>query len=444
MAPDRRPRDVAVLVARSLGMQGLLLLALPPNLLLTAVALVRSMLAPAPRSRAAEPRTVLVTGGKMTKALTLARAFHAAGHRVVLVESPKYRFTGHRFSVAVDRFHVVPAPDHPGYADALLDIVLRERVDVFVPVSSPASSRFEALAGLRLAPYCQVVHGEPARIGEIDDKARFAERATTLGLPVPETHRITRPEQVAAFDFASRPVPYILKSIVYDPLHRLDLTRLPRPTAAETENVAAAKPISHERPWILQEFVDGTEYCTHSTVRDGRLQVHCCCASSAFQLNYSPVDKPVIEEWVRRFVGALELTGQYSFDFIELPSGEVFAIECNPRAHSAITLFRDHPGLARAYLEPTRDVIRPLRSARPTYWFYWELWRLLKQPGTARERIRVVVDGRDAIFDWADPLPFLLVHHLQVPWLLLGNLVRLKEWVRIDVNIGKLVEPGGE
>ena len=57
----------------------------------------------APDHRPGEPRTVLVSGGKMTKALQLARSFHRAGHRVVLVESRKYRFTGHRFSRAVDR-----------------------------------------------------------------------------------------------------------------------------------------------------------------------------------------------------------------------------------------------------------------------------------------------------------------------------------------------------
>ena len=51
---------------------------------------------------------------------------------------------------------------------------------------------------------------------------------------------------------------------------------------------------------------------------------------------------------------------------------------------------------------------------------------------------------KDAIFDWADPLPFLMVHHLQIPWLLAGNLLRRKDWIRIDFNIGKLVEPDGD
>ena len=37
-----------------------------------------------------------------------------------------------------------------------------------------------------------------------------------------------------------------------------------------------------------------------------------------------------------------------------------------------------------------------------------------------------------------------MVHHLQILWLLLRNLVRGKDWVRIDFNIGKIVQAGGD
>ena len=59
------------------------------------------------------------------------------------------------------------------------------------------------------------------------------------------------------------------------------------------------------------------------------------------------------------------------------------------------------------YTGPTR--ITPAAGRRPTYWLYHELWRLLTGPDL-RARLRVIRRGKDAIFDWADPLPFLLVH----------------------------------
>jgi hypothetical protein len=58
--------------------------------------------------------------------------------------------------------------------------------------------------------------------------------------------------------------------------------------------------------------------------------------------------------------------------------------------------------------------------------------------------VRTIARGKDAIFDWNDPLPFLMVHHAHIPWLLIQNLLHGKDWVRIDFNIGKLVEPAGD
>ena len=380
----------------------------------------------------------------MTKALALARAFHRAGHRVVLVESPKYRWTGHRFSRAVDRFYTVPNPDAPDYVRRLVEIVAAERVDVYVPVCSPLSSRYDALAKAELSEHCEVLHAGPEEIAKVDDKYEFALTAAGLDLPVPDSHRVVSGAEVSRFDFDAHGGTYIIKSIAYDPVRRLDLTELPRPSAAETAEFVAGLPLAPTNPWVMQQFLAGEEFCTHSTVRDGRVQLHCCCRSSASQLNYEMVDVPEIEAWVRRFVGALGLTGQFSFDFIRGEDGGFYAIECNPRTHSAITMFYDHPGVADAYLEDGAEPIVPTPESRPTYWLYNEIWKLLRDPRQAAAVLRTIRGGKEAIFDWDDPLPFLAVHHLQIPSLLLGNLRRGAPWLRIDFNIGKLVEPAGD
>ena len=107
-------------------------------------------------------------------------------------------------------------------------------------------------------------------------------------------------------------------------------------------------------------------------------------------------------------------------------------------------MFYDHPEVARAYLESGVAPLTPLSSSRPTYWLYHELWRLLTRPSEIAQTLSTIARGKDAIFDWSDPLPFLMVHHAQIPSLLLGHLRRGTEWHRIDFNIGKLVEPGGD
>ena len=437
---------------RTIATLTLLLSVLPLNLTITTIALIRAILSKPFQSRqvAANPQTILISGGKMTKALQLARSFHQAGHRVILIETHKYWLTGHRYSWAVDRFYTVPNPQSPEYPQALLDIVRQEGVDVYVPVCSPIASYYDAEVQTVLAPYCTVMHVDVEMLQRLDDKYQFATAAQALGLRVPKSYQITNPQQVIDFDFTNEQRQYIIKSIPYDSIRRLDLTKLPCATPAETAAFVKSLPISESKPWVMQEFIPGQEYCTHSTVRDGHLQLHCCCESSAFQVNYQHVDQPEIEDWLRTFAGSLKLTGQVSLDFMQADDdGEIYAIECNPRTHSAITMFYNHPDVAKAYLElaALEQTAQPLATSRPTYWTYHEIWRLvthLYSLKLTQQRLKIIWQGKDAIFDWQDPLPFLMVHHWQIPLLLLGNLRNPKEWIRIDFNIGKLVEIGGD
>ena len=429
-------------VIRTLATLAALVATLPIDALVVAVALVRRARPPAAAPSTTYPHTVMITGGKMTKALQLARSFHCAGHRVILVESAKYRLTGHRFSRAVDAFYSIPEPTAPGYERALYEIARYEAVDTVVPVSSPASSVPDAKARYLLDEICEVVHASEDVVRMLDDKADFSKVAVAQGLCVPDWKRVTDPKQVRDFDFpAGRD--YVLKRIAYNPVGRLELPRLSARTPQRNAALAQWLSISEDDPWILQEFIEGREYCTHGTAVDGRLQVYGCCESSASQLNYAMVDKPEIRSWVESFVTGLGVTGQFSFDFIEAADGQIYAIECNPRTHSAITMFYNHPQLASAYLQKDGPVITPLPEARPTYWIYHEMWRLLTQRGR-RARLSSIVNGKDAIFAAWDPLPYLMVHHFQIPALLIDNLRRGRGWVKIDFNIGKLVEQGGD
>ncbi len=451
MAHTQRIKASVFAVVQNLGTLALLAIAFPLNLSLVLASLLWNRFRGS-RQQLAEaetPRNILLTGGKMTKALQLARSLHAAGHKVFLVETQKYWLSGHRFSNAVERFYTVPAPekDPDSYIQALLNIAKAENIDIYIPICSPVSSYYDSLAKPVLSSCCEVFHFDAEITKMLDDKFAFSEKARSLSLSVPKSFRITDPEQVLSFNFDNETRKYILKSIAYDSIRRLNLTKLPCETPEATAAFVKSLPISQEKPWIMQEFIPGKEYCTHSTVRDGELRLHCCCESSAFQVNYENVDQPEIEQWVSRFVKELG-TGQASFDFIQAEDGAVYAIECNPRTHSAITMFYNHPGVAAAYLaqQPLVEPMQPLPDSRPTYWLYHEVWRLneIRSWKQLQTWVKNVLRGKEAIFDVRDPLPFLMVHHWHIPLLLLDNLRKLRGWVRIDFNIGKLVESGGD
>jgi len=437
---------------QNLGTLVLLLIIFPFNLAKVILSLLKFFLdKPFQKKIVAEKqRNIIITGAKMTKSLQLARSFYAAGHKVFLLETNKYWLSGNRFSNAIAGFYTVPDPqkDWDGYCQQLLDIVKRENIDLFIPVSSAAGCYHESLVKPLLSEHCEVLHFDPEVTQMLDNKFTFIEKAKTFCLSVPKSFLVTNPEQIINFDFAADGSQYILKSIPYDSVRRLNMTKLPLNSAVEEKEFVESLPISEEKPWIMQEFIKGKEYCTHSTVRKGKVRLHCCCESSEFQVNYEYVNNPKIYEWVEKFVKELNLTGQISFDFIQTEDGRVYPLECNPRTHSAITTFHDHPEVADAYLNDNKDdnqsPLTPLPNSKPTYWTYHELWRLteIRSLGQLKAWLKKITVGTDAIFKINDPLPFLMVHHWQVPLLLLDNLKKLKGWVRIDFNIGKLVELG--
>jgi predicted ATP-grasp superfamily ATP-dependent carboligase len=436
-------------IFQNLGTLALLAIAFPFNLAVVFGSLLWSwMRRPySPSSIATEkPRNVLIAGGRMTKALQLARSFHAAGHRAILIDTEKFWHSGNQYSNTVAAFYTVPDPakDLQGYIETLQAIARQENIDLFIPVAIFAVIYYDGMEQHPLADYCEVCHFDAETIAMLDDKFDFAEKARSLSLSVPKSFRITSPEQVLSFDFSNEKYKYILKSIPYDAKHRLDLTKLPCDSPEATAAFVNSLPISETKPWILQEFIPGQEYCTHSTVRNGKSTLYCCCGSSAFQVNYEQVDKPEIQAWVDRFLSVIPGVGQASFDLIQAEDGTVYAIECNPRTHSAITMFYNHPGVADAYLNPEAppEPIQPLANSKPTYWLYHELWRLneVRSLEQLQQWMSKIWHGQEAVFAIDDPLPFLMVHHWQIPIEILNSLRKLQGWIRIDFNIGELIE----
>ena len=186
----------------------------------------------APMSK--KPKTAIVTGGKMTKAMVVCRQLKRAGCRVILAETEKYWMVASRFSKCVDRFVTFPLPekDPAGFNQALKMLAYEEDADVFVPVTSPAASIFEARAATGLPASCVALGLNPVNTESLDDKVTFSELAKSCGLPVPDTRRMCSKEDVMAFNEQllaqkENATQYILKSVFYDSMRRLDLFTLP-------------------------------------------------------------------------------------------------------------------------------------------------------------------------------------------------------------------------
>ena len=152
-------------------------------------------------------KTVLLTLGRLPKALELARALHGAGARVLVADPFERHLTGS--SRAVERSFVVTAPavDPGRYLDELRGIVVRQGVDIVQPVSEEIMH----VADLRgtLPSRCALRAMPPAALLAVHDKGRFVEVCTSAGVRAPQTHRLGEREAlalVAARDVVVKPV----------------------------------------------------------------------------------------------------------------------------------------------------------------------------------------------------------------------------------------------
>ena len=454
-------------------------------------------------------KTVLVSSLAMGKGLCLARVFHLAGHRVVGVDFDTAHFaharvpSAGRFSRAVDRHYAVTTPVDAGsrarYADEMLALVEAEGADLWVCVSGVASTVEDALLKARIEKQtkCRVFQPAPETCEALHDKGEFIRAAERAGLKTPVTVLVESRAAVLRVLDAHPALSFIAKCVELDDVSRADMTRLPQPTRAATEAFVGGLDISPAKRWVVQQFVHGSEYCTHAVVVRGRVKAFVACASSEMLMHYEalPAEAPVSRAmlaFTRRLLRTLEggsLTGQLSFDFL-VDLHEAFAkdardidalpIECNPRTHTAVVLLAAQPqALADAYLalldqpEPRHkkkggpppaddteiaSVLRPNTDGASKTRVHWlghdvvteaamPLWDTLWRRSSVRACVKSLfwfvvraVGWKDATLEMWDPVPWWFLYHVYYPYMFATSLVTGKRWSRVNVSTTRVFE----
>lgn len=116
--------------------------------------------------------------------------------------------------------------------------------------------------------------------------------------------------------------------------------------------------LSETSPWVAQEYIAGRGICTYSVVHDGRIVAHAAYGSryrtgrTGASVHFEYMEHEGALKWVHRFLEGTGFCGQIGFDLIEQTGGELYGIECNPRATSGVHLFEPGAGLELALLSP--------------------------------------------------------------------------------------------
>lgn len=157
------------------------------------------------------PITVLVSASGAPGTAALLRRLRENGEREVRLVGTDMseRSVGRHLC---DAFHLVPGGSDPGFADAVLDVVERERVDAVLPQSS---FDLEGLAAHRERFPVPVLVSGPDAIHRSNDKGETYAFLHRLGLPAPAFRRVNGAAEV---DAAARELGYPDRSVCFKPV----------------------------------------------------------------------------------------------------------------------------------------------------------------------------------------------------------------------------------
>jgi hypothetical protein len=433
----------------------------------------------------------------MSKGLFLARVFYRAGHHVIGADFEPYGVpVCGRFSVALDKFYKLSKPLAAAggslkYVESLVEIVKKEKVEMWVSCSGVASTveDGEAAEAVEKLTKCKAIQFGVTLTEILHEKHSFIENTQNLGLNVPDTHLITSVEDAMKFFYLTFPVEgsiqkrYIMKSVGLDDSIRADTTLLPRPSSSETQIHLSRVNLSPSRPFVLQQFISGPEYCTHALIIQGQVLAFTACRSSDLLMHYkalpstSPFSQAMLKytQTYAKKTGP-SMTGHFSLDFLLDEADDaaekdlmqkIYPIECNPQAQTAIVLFADESeDLAEAYLSVLTDHSPPVPTTNPRpkpsitpsmtagcYWIghdlvtlvilpFWDfasrridIWTFL---GSWVEFIEHVLFWRDGTFEVWDPWPAWWLYCGYWPGMFIVTLVTRRWWSRCNVSTRKM------
>lgn len=442
-------------------------------------------------SRGFRPKTVLVTGIGMAKGLALARMFYLAGHDVIGADAEPFGVpVNGRFSKALKKFYRLPEPSKSDgaapYIQHLLRIVRTEKIDLWISCSSASTAVEDGLAKEIIEQRfdCKAIQLDVKTTNTLHEKHSFIQKTIALGLPAPETYDVTTRHAVHTLLNSKPKKQYIMKTAGIEGAVRSDRMILPRRTVSETYNQVSRLPISKENPWVLQQYIQGEQYCTHALVVDGEVKAFVACPSQDLLMHYealpctSGINKSMLkftQEFVNR--NGEGMTGHLSFNFrVEETMTEsglqmsLYPIACNPSAHTAVILFNSlSPDMAARYMDALMSqtngfsdghvnghdatILTP-QSPKKFYWVGHDLVSLVLLPALQVLRMKLGTSAflagcytflehlflwKDATFEIWDPLPWWWLYHVYWPGQFLTCVWHRRKWSRINVSTTEIL-----
>jgi predicted ATP-grasp superfamily ATP-dependent carboligase len=347
-----------------------------------------------------EAGTALLTLGRLPKGLDLARSLNQAGWRVLVAEPGKRHLCGSSRAVSESFQVTAPVLDRHAYLRELTEIIEREGVDLVLPVSEEIL-HVAALHG-RLDPRVRIASMPLEQLLSVHGKLDFVRTCERLGLSVPVTRRLSDPDAGEL----NRDRPVIVKR-EYS-CAGAGLERIPAGATLPRRNQASE--------WLVQQCIGGTELCSFTIADRGRalstVVYRGTVVSGTVAVCFERIDPaPGVLQWVERFIEGTGVSGFVGLDLMVDDRGEVFGLECNPRATSGVHFF-EPADLARALIDPGHCKQIRFRKPRLFQQFYPTLTETqlsLLRWREFRHNLGQLLRAKDVSWQRDDPWPFILL-----------------------------------
>lgn len=344
-------------------------------------------------------KRVLLTGARAPISLHLCRALAEGGIEVYTADSIFHALA--KSSKCSKEFFLYPSPkfEPQQFIECLIQIINKREIDLLIPTCEEIF--YISMFRKQLSLYCEIFVDDFEKLKLLHHKVNFIHFVDKLGFSTPKTYLLS--PQINDLSIKKEfPSEFVLKKAY---------TRFSESVSFYKSGDKLPKNVFTDSNWLIQEKINGTQYCSYGIARNGKLLAHSVYKSEitagiGATLTFEYIDKPDIEQFVQTVVEKISFTGQISFDFIENQKGVALPIECNPRATSGLHLFGKE--IVQAILKDIDKTLYPSKDTKEAIKLGVFLYGLknLKRLNSLRQLFQVFFTFKDTIYRKNDKTPF--------------------------------------
>lgn len=270
------------------------------------------------------PKTVLITGLGTPHGLAIARAWYAQGHRVIgaeVCEHPPRIPSSEGLSISVAAFYHVPRAH---YVARLLDIIQREKVDIWIPSSPQTSFTDDAVAKQMIEgrTSCACITLDCSFAHRFSSQDAFIAYLRDKDLPVVESHYVNSRDSIHKILHRSPTKVFAMQRGSLSK-HSTNPIVLPRRTLSLTYSQVSEIQISKEDPWVMQQQTRVGEFTAETLIVSGEVKALRVQATGTTHTRWgrSRLDEGLamgVQRLVEQFAskGGVQMTGHLSIQLM--------------------------------------------------------------------------------------------------------------------------------